>query len=158
MPPSLYVEVSKKAGTLVTAQTARVALDVAALFVWVLVVLQISPHPDSRSLMWLCRSSLPRFSVTVCCCLVLHEGKEGKLSEPETARFHRNLEEERPAGEFTSLLFSRTSREDLRLDGYLEYPHATNSLYIYKHPCFLLESNPGPMVQQSESLTTIPDG
>ncbi|GFX37776.1 uncharacterized protein TNCV_3116261 [Trichonephila clavipes] len=36
-----------------------------------------------------------------------------------------------------------TSREDLPLDGYLEYPHATKALYIYKHPCLPWDSNPG---------------
>ncbi|GFV61490.1 mediator of RNA polymerase II transcription subunit 25 [Trichonephila clavipes] len=28
-----------------------------------------------------------------------------------------------------------TSRENLQLEGYLEYPHAPKTLYIYKHPC-----------------------
>ncbi|GFW23535.1 uncharacterized protein TNCV_3806321 [Trichonephila clavipes] len=51
-----------------------------------------------------------------------------------------------------------TSREDLRLDGYLKYPHAAQALYIYKHPCLLRNSNPDPTAQQSASLTTIPDG
>ncbi|GFW74491.1 uncharacterized protein TNCV_2413901 [Trichonephila clavipes] len=50
------------------------------------------------------------------------------------------------------------SREDLRLDGYLEYPYATKALYIYKHSCLLWDSNPVPTAQQSASLTTIPDG
>ncbi|GFV58873.1 uncharacterized protein TNCV_4132351 [Trichonephila clavipes] len=30
-----------------------------------------------------------------------------------------------------------TTREDLRLNGYLEYRHAAKALYIYKHPCLL---------------------
>ncbi|GFS56002.1 hypothetical protein TNCV_2564481 [Trichonephila clavipes] len=29
-------------------------------------------------------------------------------------------------------------------DCYLEYPHATKALYIYKHPCLLRDSNPVP--------------
>ncbi|GFV56045.1 uncharacterized protein TNCV_2266311 [Trichonephila clavipes] len=37
-----------------------------------------------------------------------------------------------------------TSREDLRLDGYLEYLHTAKALYIYKHPCLLWDLNPGP--------------
>ncbi|GFS55643.1 hypothetical protein TNCV_131591 [Trichonephila clavipes] len=37
-------------------------------------------------------------------------------------------------------------------------PPATKALYIYKHPCLLRDSNPGPTAQQSASLTTIPDG
>ncbi|GFV26677.1 uncharacterized protein TNCV_4059971 [Trichonephila clavipes] len=57
-----------------------------------------------------------------------------------------------------SLLLPPTSRDDLRLDGYLEYPPAMKALYIYKHPCLLRDSNPVPTVQQSASLTTIPDG
>ncbi|GFS95113.1 uncharacterized protein TNCV_2704681 [Trichonephila clavipes] len=44
---------------------------------------------------------------------------------------------------------STTSREDLLLDGYLECPHATKALYIYKHPCLLWDSNPDPTAQQS---------
>ncbi|GFX99859.1 uncharacterized protein TNCV_258961 [Trichonephila clavipes] len=51
-----------------------------------------------------------------------------------------------------------TSRENLRLDCYLEYPPATKALYIYKYPCLLRDSNPGPSAQQSTSRTTIPDG
>ncbi|GFT98299.1 hypothetical protein TNCV_2903961 [Trichonephila clavipes] len=35
----------------------------------------------------------------------------------------------------TSLHLPPTTREDLRLDGYLEYPHAAKALYIDKHPC-----------------------
>ncbi|GFX40487.1 hypothetical protein TNCV_1412971 [Trichonephila clavipes] len=37
----------------------------------------------------------------------------------------------------TFLPLPPTRREDLRLDGYLEYPHAAKTLYIYKHPCLL---------------------
>ncbi|GFV06842.1 hypothetical protein TNCV_4157471 [Trichonephila clavipes] len=48
-----------------------------------------------------------------------------------------------------------TTREDLRLDGYLEYPHAAKALDIYKHPCLLRDSSPVPMESQSDSLTTI---
>ncbi|GFU58334.1 hypothetical protein TNCV_1937821 [Trichonephila clavipes] len=51
-----------------------------------------------------------------------------------------------------------TSRENLLFDRYSEYPHATNSLYIYKHPCFLRDLNPGRMTQQSVSLTTASGG
>ncbi|GFY32290.1 uncharacterized protein TNCV_3557981 [Trichonephila clavipes] len=58
----------------------------------------------------------------------------------------------------TSLILPQTSPEDLRLDGYLEYPPIAKALYIYKHPCLLWDSNPGPKAQQSASLTNIPDG
>ncbi|GFV81152.1 uncharacterized protein TNCV_3742131 [Trichonephila clavipes] len=44
----------------------------------------------------------------------------------------------------TSLPLPPTTREDLRRDSYLEYPHAAKALYIYKHPCLLRDSNPGP--------------
>ncbi|GFV43497.1 hypothetical protein TNCV_4592211 [Trichonephila clavipes] len=44
----------------------------------------------------------------------------------------------------TSLPLPPTSREDLRLDGYLEYLDAANALYIYKHPCLFRDSNPVP--------------
>ncbi|GFW46263.1 uncharacterized protein TNCV_2813581 [Trichonephila clavipes] len=74
---------------------------------------------------------------------------------------HPEVEGEYPGnaqGLPTSLPLSSTSREDLRFDGYLEYPHAAKALYIYKHPCLLRDSNPGPTAQQSVSLTTIPDG
>ncbi|GFX81491.1 uncharacterized protein TNCV_4508981 [Trichonephila clavipes] len=47
----------------------------------------------------------------------------------------------------TSLPLPPTSRADLRLDGYLEYPHAAKALYIYKHPCLLRDSNPDPTTQ-----------
>ncbi|GFW59844.1 hypothetical protein TNCV_2917261 [Trichonephila clavipes] len=49
-------------------------------------------------------------------------------------------------------------QKDLWLDGYLEYPHAAKALYIYKHPCLLRDANPGPLAQQSASLTAIPNG
>ncbi|GFU33074.1 uncharacterized protein TNCV_4156311 [Trichonephila clavipes] len=54
-----------------------------------------------------------------------------------------------------SLPLPPTLREDLRFDGYVEYPHAAKTLHIYRHPCLLRDSNPGPMAQQSASLTTI---
>ncbi|GFW64064.1 hypothetical protein TNCV_707691 [Trichonephila clavipes] len=37
-------------------------------------------------------------------------------------------------------------------------PCRREALYIYKHPCLIWDSNPGPTAQQSASLTTIPDG
>ncbi|GFW76578.1 hypothetical protein TNCV_2681951 [Trichonephila clavipes] len=40
----------------------------------------------------------------------------------------------------TSLSFQPTSREDLLLDGYLQYPQAAKAIYIYKHPCLLRDS------------------
>ncbi|GFV57023.1 uncharacterized protein TNCV_2931461 [Trichonephila clavipes] len=58
-------------------------------------------------------------------------------------------------GHPTTLPFPQTSREDLGIDGYLEYPHAAKALYIYKHPCLLWDSNPGPTAPQSASLTSI---
>ncbi|GFY29777.1 hypothetical protein TNCV_1813541 [Trichonephila clavipes] len=51
-----------------------------------------------------------------------------------------------------------TSRENLLLVRYSEYPHATKALYIYKHPCFLRDLNPGRTTQQSVSLTTVSGG
>ncbi|GFW11277.1 uncharacterized protein TNCV_3807971 [Trichonephila clavipes] len=59
-------------------------------------------------------------------------------------------------GSFTSVL-PPPSREDLLFEGYLEYSHPAKALYIYKHPCFLRDSNPGPTAKQPESLTTKPD-
>ncbi|GFW81014.1 hypothetical protein TNCV_4803821 [Trichonephila clavipes] len=47
-------------------------------------------------------------------------------------------------GPSTSLSLPPTSREDLQLDFYLEYPHASKALYIYKHPRLLQCSNPSP--------------
>ncbi|GFY24801.1 hypothetical protein TNCV_2689921 [Trichonephila clavipes] len=49
----------------------------------------------------------------------------------------------------TSLPLPPTIREDLWLDGYLEYSYAAKALYIYKHPCLLRDSNPVPTVSQS---------
>ncbi|GFT49970.1 hypothetical protein TNCV_4175931 [Trichonephila clavipes] len=67
-----------------------------------------------------------------------------------TVRFgsvHRNFEEEYPIGGQgppTSFTLAPTSREKLRLDGYLECPHAAQPLYIYKYPCLLRDLNSGP--------------
>ncbi|GFU52496.1 DUF4817 domain-containing protein, partial [Trichonephila clavipes] len=58
----------------------------------------------------------------------------------------------------TSLPVPPTSREDLWLDGCLEYPHAAKAFCIYEHPCHLQDSNLEPTAQQSASLTTIPNG
>ncbi|GFW81730.1 uncharacterized protein TNCV_2884041 [Trichonephila clavipes] len=66
------------------------------------------------------------------------------------ARFHPNFEKEHPGGDQrppTSLPLPPTLQEDLWLDGYLEYPPAAKALYIYKHPCLLWNSNPGPTAQ-----------
>ncbi|GFX08600.1 hypothetical protein TNCV_4170991 [Trichonephila clavipes] len=54
----------------------------------------------------------------------------------------------------TFLPLPPSSREDLQLDGYLKYPHAAKARYIYKRPCHFRDSNSGPAVQQSVSLTT----
>ncbi|GFT41906.1 uncharacterized protein TNCV_1667561 [Trichonephila clavipes] len=48
----------------------------------------------------------------------------------------------------TSLPLPPTLREDLRLDGYLEYPHAGKALYIYKHTYLFQDLNPGPTAQR----------
>ncbi|GFU07159.1 hypothetical protein TNCV_3474241 [Trichonephila clavipes] len=40
--------------------------------------------------------------------------------------------------------FHPTLRDDLWLDGYLNYPHAAKALYIYKHPCLLPGFEPSP--------------
>ncbi|GFW44348.1 uncharacterized protein TNCV_1747771 [Trichonephila clavipes] len=72
-----------------------------------------------------------------------------------------NLEGENPGGGQdppTSPTLPPTTREDLRLDGYLEYPHAAKVLYKYKHPCLLRDSNPVPTAPQSASQTGIPVG
>ncbi|GFX17316.1 uncharacterized protein TNCV_3553211 [Trichonephila clavipes] len=79
----------------------------------------------------------------------------------DLARFHSNLEGEHPGGgqgHPTSPPLPSTSREDMRLDGYLKYPHAAKALYIYKHPCLLRDSDRVTTAQQSASLTTKPDG
>ncbi|GFX44201.1 uncharacterized protein TNCV_4119971 [Trichonephila clavipes] len=60
-------------------------------------------------------------------------------------------------GPTTSYPLPPISREDLLLDGTLEYPHAVKALYIYKHSCLLQNSNPVPTTQQSASQTTILD-
>ncbi|GFX90999.1 amiloride-sensitive sodium channel subunit beta [Trichonephila clavipes] len=79
----------------------------------------------------------------------------------DLTRSHPNFEGEHPRGGQgppTSLLLQPTSREGLRLDGYLKYHHAAKALYIYKHQCLLRDSNPGPSSQQSASLISILDG
>ncbi|GFX16374.1 hypothetical protein TNCV_32481 [Trichonephila clavipes] len=71
----------------------------------------------------------------------IHRGKGivVRLSSAETlstiavilrflVRFHPNLEREHPVGGQRSLTsLPPTSREDLQLDGYLEYPHAAKA-------------------------------
>ncbi|GFY30242.1 uncharacterized protein TNCV_3091491 [Trichonephila clavipes] len=47
-------------------------------------------------------------------------------------------------GSPTSIPLPPSSQEDLRLDGYLKYPHDAKAVYIYKQSCLLRESNPGP--------------
>ncbi|GFV68994.1 hypothetical protein TNCV_2936071 [Trichonephila clavipes] len=37
-------------------------------------------------------------------------------------------------------------------------PHAEKALCIYRNPCIIWDSNSGPNAQQSESLSTLPDG
>ncbi|GFU67509.1 hypothetical protein TNCV_1599911 [Trichonephila clavipes] len=44
----------------------------------------------------------------------------------------------------SSLPISTTSREDLRPNGYLEYPNAVKALYIYKRPCLVPGFKPRP--------------
>ncbi|GFW42763.1 uncharacterized protein LOC103524116 [Trichonephila clavipes] len=76
-------------------------------------------------------------------------------------QFHPKLEGENPGGDQeppTSLPLLPTTQEDLRLDSYLECPHAANTLYIYKHPCLLRDSNPVPTAPHSASLTSVPVG
>ncbi|GFV75437.1 hypothetical protein TNCV_1482831 [Trichonephila clavipes] len=51
----------------------------------------------------------------------------------DLAVFHPNFTEEHPGGDqgsLTSLLLPPTSREDLWLDGYLDYPIAAKALYL----------------------------
>ncbi|GFX91885.1 hypothetical protein TNCV_3577151 [Trichonephila clavipes] len=75
------------------------------------------------------------------------------------ARFNDNFEgENRGQGLHLPLFPIHLPHEDLRLDGYLEYPLAAVALYIYKHPCLLRDSKPVPTAPQSASLTTISDG
>ncbi|GFX51803.1 hypothetical protein TNCV_5015051 [Trichonephila clavipes] len=68
------------------------------------------------------------------------------------AGFHPNFEGKHSRGGLrppTSLSLLPTPREDLQLDGYLEYSHAARPLYIYKHPCLLLNLKPGCNTQVS---------
>ncbi|GFV97531.1 hypothetical protein TNCV_2040391 [Trichonephila clavipes] len=51
-----------------------------------------------------------------------------------------------------------TSRDDMRLDGYFEYPHVAKELHIYKQPCLIRDSNRGHTAQPSALLTAISDG
>ncbi|GFU56085.1 putative transposable element [Trichonephila clavipes] len=70
------------------------------------------------------------------------------------ARIHPIFQGKHPGGGQripTSIPLPPTSREDLRLDGYLENPHAAKALYIDKHPCLLRYSNTGPAAPQSAS-------
>ncbi|GFY02418.1 hypothetical protein TNCV_3502991 [Trichonephila clavipes] len=116
-----------------------------------------------------------------CCCRVLFEGK---LTEPETGwisrytcvvgrslstiqvreRFHSvplQFRERTPwmwsgASHLSSI--STHLVRGLVAHRHLRVPPAGKALFIYKHPCLLRDSNPGPTTQQSASLTTILDG
>ncbi|GFV77463.1 hypothetical protein TNCV_1069921 [Trichonephila clavipes] len=68
----------------------------------------------------------------------LNSNKFEQLENQHTEKMRENTLEWSEAP--TSL--PPTSREDLRLDGYLEYPHVTQALYIYKHSRLLRDSNP----------------
>ncbi|GFW52610.1 hypothetical protein TNCV_2391901 [Trichonephila clavipes] len=70
-----------------------------------------------------------------------------------------NFEVEHPEsgqGPPTSLPLLPVLQEDLRFKGYLEFFHAALAFFVYKHPCFLREANPGPTAQRSAALTTRP--
>ncbi|GFX06173.1 hypothetical protein TNCV_642191 [Trichonephila clavipes] len=56
------------------------------------------------------------------------------------ARFQPNFKGEHPGGDQrspTSFPVPPTSRSNLRLDGYLEYPHVAKALYICTHRCLI---------------------
>ncbi|GFX99781.1 hypothetical protein TNCV_258201 [Trichonephila clavipes] len=55
-------------------------------------------------------------------------------------------------GPATSLLLPPTSREDMLLDGYLEYPHVARALFKHLQTCLHRDSNQSPTVQQSISF------
>ncbi|GFS65928.1 hypothetical protein TNCV_2509791 [Trichonephila clavipes] len=77
------------------------------------------------------------------------------------ARFHTSFEGEQPGGGHRVSYPSYPStnpRRGLAAVPLFRVPPAEKALYICKHPCLLRDSNPGPTVQQSASLTTIPDG
>ncbi|GFW85723.1 hypothetical protein TNCV_853721 [Trichonephila clavipes] len=75
------------------------------------------------------------------------------------ALFHPNFEGEHPGGgSRASHPMPPTLREDLQLDGCLEYLPAAKALYIYKHPCLLRDSNPGLTAQQPASQTSTSHG
>ncbi|GFV88451.1 hypothetical protein TNCV_1242641 [Trichonephila clavipes] len=72
--------------------------------------------------------------------------KEMTIASPVSTSFkmlENHEKEHRSGGQGlpTSLPFPPTSREDLRLDGYLKYPLAVKALYIYKHHCLLWVSS-----------------
>ncbi|GFW11232.1 hypothetical protein TNCV_3807521 [Trichonephila clavipes] len=55
-----------------------------------------------------------------------------------------------------SLPFHQPHGKGLAARRLLRVPHAAKTLYIYKHPCLLRDSNPVPTAPMSASLTTIP--
>ncbi|GFW30269.1 hypothetical protein TNCV_3850401 [Trichonephila clavipes] len=70
-----------------------------------------------------------------------------------TPQYHLGGDDRPP----TTLPFSPTSREDLRLDDYFRVPRTAKAQIIYKHPCLFRDSNTCPTTQHLTSLTTIPD-
>ncbi|GFV80200.1 hypothetical protein TNCV_1477621 [Trichonephila clavipes] len=68
-------------------------------------------------------------TLAVICSFEHHTGDRTIL-----ARFHPNLEGEHSEGVQRPpafLSYPPTSREDLQLDGHLEYPHAAQALYTF---------------------------
>ncbi|GFS54903.1 uncharacterized protein TNCV_3576211 [Trichonephila clavipes] len=94
-----------------------------------------------------------------CTPVVSHTFEHHTGESTSLARLHPNFKEHPRDCQGTpkSIPLSPTSRKDLGLEGYLEYPYAAKALYIYKHSCLLRDSNPGPTAQQTVLLITMLD-
>ncbi|GFY16593.1 uncharacterized protein TNCV_2787201 [Trichonephila clavipes] len=128
----------------------------AHLFVWFVRVFD-NVSIESRFVLCMTLNSKDYFTQTMVC----YGLSINSSTKPSSTIFFLLAEGEHNGGGQgppISLPLPKTSREDLRLDGYLKYPYAVKTLYIYKHPCLLRDSNPTPTAQQSASLTTILDG
>ncbi|GFX99491.1 transposable element Tcb1 transposase [Trichonephila clavipes] len=79
-------------------------------------------------------------------CIRARGGSTGLLYD--FARYHPNFEKESPGGgqrPITYLFLPPTTREDMRLDGYLEYPLAVKAVYIHlQTPMFSPGFEPRP--------------
>ncbi|GFV96107.1 hypothetical protein TNCV_1870681 [Trichonephila clavipes] len=84
------------------------------------------------------------------CAPVVSSSFEHHTAQCVLARFHSNFEEEHlrvVRGLRRLSLFHQPHERICSSTAIWTTPHAAKALYIYKHPCLLRYSNPGPTAQ-----------